>query len=131
MRPSPTLKAWSTDLTAEGTCSLRAARGGRAVPQQSRSIPEGVLSQVRARSTRRVIAAIGMSGLLIAAAGCGSDDNNSSTSASAGTTSTAAAPAKKEIKVGLVTDIGGLNDRSFNTLANKGLETAKSSLGIQ
>src|SRR4051812_14633152 len=72
-----------------------------------------------------------MSGLLIAAAGCGSDDNNSSTSASAGTTSTAAAPAKKEIKVGLVTDIGGLNDRSFNTLANQGLETAKSSLGIQ
>jgi basic membrane protein A len=86
---------------------------------------------VRARSTRRVIAAIGMSGLLIAAAGCGSDNNNSSTSASAGTTSTAAAPAKKSIKVGLVTDIGGLNDRSFNTLANKGLEDAKSQLGIQ
>jgi len=64
------------------------------------------------------------------AAGCGSDDNNSSTSASGGTTSTAAAPAKKSIKVGLVTDIGGLNDRSFNTLANKGLEDAKSQLGI-
>ena len=28
----------------------------------------------------------------------------------------------KKIKVGLVTDIGGLNDRSFNALANKGLE---------
>jgi basic membrane protein A and related proteins len=73
-----------------------------------------------------------MTGILIAAAGCGSDDDNSSGgSAASGTTSTAAAPAKKSIKVGLVTDIGGLNDRSFNTLANKGLEDAKSSLGIQ
>jgi len=72
-----------------------------------------------------------MAGILIAAAGCGSDDNSStSTSAAAGTTSTAAAPAAKSIKVGLVTDIGGLNDRSFNALANKGLGDAKSQLGV-
>ena len=32
-------------------------------------------------------------------------------------------------KVGLVTDLGGLNDRSFNALANKGVETAKQELG--
>lgn len=32
-------------------------------------------------------------------------------------------------KVGLVTDLGGLNDRSFNALANKGLEQAESELG--
>jgi basic membrane protein A len=83
---------------------------------------------VRARSTRRAIAAIGVAGLLAAAAGCGSNDNSSSSSSTAGTS--AAAPAKKAIKVGLVTDIGGLNDRSFNTLANQGLEQAKSQLGI-
>jgi basic membrane protein A len=83
---------------------------------------------VRARSTRRAIAAIGASGLLLVAAGCGSDDNSSS-SGDSGTTA-AAAPAKKSIKVGLVTDIGGLNDRSFNTLANQGLEQAKSELGV-
>jgi basic membrane protein A and related proteins len=83
---------------------------------------------VRARSTRRAIAAIGVAGLLVAAAGCGSDDNSSSTSSD--TAATAAAPAKKAIKVGLVTDIGGLNDRSFNTLANQGLEQSKSELGI-
>ena len=35
------------------------------------------------------------------------------------------------IRVGLVTDIGGLDDRSFNFLANKGLEQAQSELGIQ
>jgi basic membrane protein A and related proteins len=73
-----------------------------------------------------------MAGILIVAAGCGSDDSSSSdTGSSAGTSSTAAAPAKKSIKVGLVTDIGGLNDRSFNSLANQGLESAKSDLGIQ
>jgi basic membrane protein A len=83
---------------------------------------------VRARSTRRVIAAIGAAGILIVAAGCGSDNNSSSSSG--GTTSTAAAPAAKKIKVGLVTDIGGLNDRSFNALANKGLQTAQSTLGV-
>ena len=33
--------------------------------------------------------------------------------------------------MGLVTDIGGLNDRSFNQLANEGLERAKSELGVE
>jgi basic membrane protein A len=82
---------------------------------------------VRARSTRRAIAAFGVAGLLVAAAGCGSDNNSSSSS---GSDTTAAAPAKTSIKVGLVTDIGGLNDRSFNTLANQGLEQSKKELGI-
>ena len=35
------------------------------------------------------------------------------------------------LKVTLVTDIGGLDDRSFNFLANKGLQDAKKKLGIQ
>jgi basic membrane protein A len=86
---------------------------------------------LRVRSTRRAIAAIGVAGILIAAAGCGSDDDSSSSSSSTGTSSTAAAaPAGKAIKVGLVTDIGGLNDRSFNSLANQGLQQAQSTLGI-
>ena len=43
-----------------------------------------------------------------------------------------AAPAKKQatIKVALITDIGGLDDRSFNFLANKGLTESKSKLGV-
>jgi basic membrane protein A len=40
-----------------------------------------------------------------------------------------AAPAK--YKVALVTDIGGLDDRSFNFLANKGLSQAKLKLGVE
>jgi basic membrane protein A and related proteins len=61
----------------------------------------------------------------IVAAGCGGDDNGGSSGAESNAT-----PEEKAIKVGLVTDIGGLNDRSFNQLANEGLERAKSELGI-
>ena len=39
-----------------------------------------------------------------------------------------AAPAK--LRVALVTDIGGLNDRGFNALAYKGLKQAQQKLGI-
>ena len=34
-------------------------------------------------------------------------------------------------KVALVTDIGGLNDRSFNFLANKGLQAGEDELGVE
>jgi len=39
-----------------------------------------------------------------------------------------AAPAK--LRVALVTDVGGLNDKSFNALAYKGLKDAQKKLGI-
>jgi len=44
-----------------------------------------------------------------------------------------AAPAKNQatIKVALVTDIGGLDDKSFNMLANQGLKQAIKDLGVQ
>ena len=63
----------------------------------------------------------------VVAAGCGSDDDEGSEGGS-GTSQTEEKPA---IKVGIVTDIGGLNDRSFNQLANEGLERAKSELGVE
>jgi basic membrane protein A len=69
---------------------------------------------------------LGLSGVV--AAGCGSDSSTSG-SGSSGSSSTPT-PAAKKIKVGLVTDIGGLNDRSFNQLANEGLQRAKSELGV-
>jgi basic membrane protein A len=79
-----------------------------------------------ARAQARSIAAFALAAMLFAA-GCGGGDGKSGSSGSA----TTAAPAKKAIKVGLVTDIGGLNDRSFNSLANQGLEQAKKELGIE
>ncbi len=63
-------------------------------------------------------------GLFVAA--CGEDEEEP---AGGGTGSSQ--EEKPAIKVGLVTDIGGLNDRSFNQLANEGLERAKSELGVE
>ncbi len=64
--------------------------------------------------------------LVLAAAGCGGGNEAATTGGAAGTETSGGA----KIKVGLVTDIGGLNDRGFNSLANKGLEDAKAQLGI-
>ncbi len=80
----------------------------------------------------RSILAIGLVGLVVTAAACGDDDSSSDSSAGgSGSTASTEAPAGKKIRVGLVTDIGGLNDRSFNALANKGLNDAKSQLGAE
>ncbi len=61
----------------------------------------------------------------LVAVGCGDDEESSSGSGAQST------PEAASIKVGIVTDIGGLNDRSFNQLANEGLERAKSELGVE
>ena len=70
--------------------------------------------------------------LLVVVAGCGNDDESTGATTAAETagttTGTSAGPA---IRVGLVTDIGGLDDRSFNFLANKGLDQAARELGVQ
>jgi basic membrane protein A and related proteins len=71
--------------------------------------------------------------LALVAAGCGGDDDDgdaSSDDTTAADTGTTEAP-EEAIKVGLVTDIGGLNDRGFNALANQGLERAASDLGVE
>src|SRR5580704_8697202 len=47
------------------------------------------------------------------------------------TTGGTPSPSAKVVKVGLVTDIGGLNDKSFNHLADVGLLKAKTDLHIQ
>ena len=75
------------------------------------------------RASVRSIFAIGLTAMLFAA-GCGDDEGSGSSA------STSAEESKPKIKVGLVTDIGGLNDRSFNSLANAGIEQAKDELGI-
>ena len=70
----------------------------------------------------------------LALCGCGSDDDSATPATTAPETTTAATtgiPAGPAIKVGLVTDTGGLDDRSFNFLANRGLERGQDELGVQ
>jgi basic membrane protein A and related proteins len=66
--------------------------------------------------------------LAVIGAGCGGGDEGDG---GAGGGTEATETTGEAIKVGLVTDIGGLNDRGFNSLANKGLEDGKSQLGIE
>jgi basic membrane protein A len=73
--------------------------------------------------------------LATVAAGCGGDDDDDDAAAPAATTGgdtgTTGGGGGEKIKVGLVTDIGGLNDRGFNSLANQGLERAADQLGVE
>jgi basic membrane protein A len=64
--------------------------------------------------------------LALGIAACGDDDDDGGGGGGGGGGGEA-----KSIKAGVVTDIGGLNDRSFNFLANKGLEDAEADLGVQ
>ncbi len=64
--------------------------------------------------------------LAVAAAGCGSSKKTSSGSTTPTTTQSGGS-----FKVGLSTDTGGLNDRSFNHLAYVGLQRAAKQLGVQ
>jgi basic membrane protein A len=73
---------------------------------------------------KRSAALLGVVVLLIAA-GCGGGGKTSSANT---TTATAGG---SNMKVGLVTDIGGLNDRGFNHLSYLGLVRAQRELGIE
>jgi basic membrane protein A and related proteins len=73
---------------------------------------------------KRSAAVLGVLMLLIAA-GCGGAGKKSSAN------TTTATSGGSDMKVGLVTDIGGLNDRGFNHLSYLGLVRAQGELGIE
>jgi basic membrane protein A len=75
------------------------------------------------RATISAVVAALMAVLALLVAGCGSGGNDA-----AGTTETTAPTG---IKVGLITDLGQLNDNGFNELAFNGLKRAEKELGIQ
>lgn len=67
----------------------------------------------------------------IAVAACGSSSSNNSPSNTGGGSSTTGSSNASNFKVGVVTDIGGLNDHGFNHLAYVGLQRAEQQLGIK
>jgi basic membrane protein A len=79
---------------------------------------------------RVVVTVMAAVALVVAAAGCGGSSSSSSGNGTTQATTTQSSSGKK-LKVGLVTDIGGLNDRSFNHLAYLGLQRAGKELGVQ
>ena len=59
--------------------------------------------------------------------GCGGEDDDGGAAGTTATETTAA----KALKIGLVTDLGQLNDRGFNQLAYEGLKHAEKELGVE
>jgi hypothetical protein len=76
----------------------------------------------QARSTVLLALAAAVAAL---AAGCGGSDN------AAPTTDTQTTPAPSALRVGLITDLGQLNDDGFNELAYNGLKRAQRELGVK
>jgi basic membrane protein A len=74
---------------------------------------------------KRLTAIALVTAFALLAAGCGSKKSSTGSTTAATTTNQASA-----FKVGLSTDTGGLNDRSFNHLAYVGLKRAQSQLGV-
>jgi basic membrane protein A and related proteins len=81
---------------------------------------------VHRRSFRATSIALIVAAGALALAACGSSSSSGGSSSSSSSASQG-----KKIKVGLVTDIGGLNDRSFNHLAYVGLQKAQKQLGVE
>lgn len=79
------------------------------------------------RRTRGIQLAAGLLALGLTLTACGQDDEPAG---SGGTSGTSGAP-KSDLKVGLAYDIGGRGDQSFNDSAARGLDKAKTDLGIE
>jgi basic membrane protein A len=73
-----------------------------------------------------VVIATAAAVLAVLVTGCGGGGSSQDAASPPPTTNGSAA-----IKVGLVTDTGGLNDRSFNHLASRGLHEAEAKLGVE
>src|SRR4051794_8799486 len=80
------------------------------------------------RAAKAAVVAGLVTALALLAAGCGSSSDASGTTDSTPVTDTTAA---KAIRVGLITDMGQLNDNGFNELAYNGLKRAERVLGIR
>ena len=82
---------------------------------------------------RRAVGVVGTLCCVAAVAACGSSSSSSSAASGSGGASSSAtsSAAASNFKVGLVTDIGGLNDHGFNHLAYQGIQQAESQLGVK
>lgn len=84
---------------------------------------------------KRLLASLVLIATVAAACGGGAGTPTAAPAAAASATArpatAAPTPTPKPVRIGLVTDVGGLNDKSFNTLANQGRLDAEKDLGVQ
>jgi basic membrane protein A len=79
---------------------------------------------------KRIAVGVAVGGLMLTGCSKTKDVTTSSSSTAAGAAATTTTQKKSDVKVGLAYDIGGRGDKSFNDSAAKGLDKAKSSLGV-
>jgi basic membrane protein A and related proteins len=86
---------------------------------------------VKHRTSLRGLALLVLAAFALFVAACGSDDSSSDSGSSSGSSSSSSSEGGEKLKVAMVTDIGGLNDRSFNASAYAGLQQAEKDLGVE
>ncbi|GAB4453559.1 MAG: BMP family ABC transporter substrate-binding protein [Armatimonadaceae bacterium] len=91
------------------------------------------MATLNRRSLLSLLAAAGLGGAVLPLTGCpsGETTSNTSTTTPDGEGSPATNPTGKALKAGLVTDTGGINDKSFNAAAWDGLQRAQKELGYE
>jgi basic membrane protein A and related proteins len=85
------------------------------------------MDSVNSKFLRLLLVAVLALSMGTVVAACGDDEESTTGSNEPAAT----AEPEKKVKIGMVTDIGGLNDRSFNESAYKGLKRAESELGAE
>jgi basic membrane protein A len=80
---------------------------------------------------KRSFAFLVLAATVVAACGGGATTTASPTTAATTAATVAPTATPKPVKIGLVTDVGGLNDKSFNTLANQGRLDAEKDFKVQ
>ena len=78
---------------------------------------------------KKLLAILMASAMVLSVAGCGGNGGNSSSGSSSENTSSGGE--EKAYSVAMVTDVGGVNDQSFNQSAWEGLQTARDEMGIE
>ena len=82
---------------------------------------------------KKILAAVMSAAMVFGLAACGASSDSGNAGQSAGSTENAAAEAttdKSDFKIGLVTDTGGVNDKSFNQSAWEGLQAVADEYGV-
>jgi basic membrane protein A len=100
---------------------VRQRAGGDAGPATAKETPLRRVTKLIAVTASALIA------LTACGSSSGSNNSGSTSTGSAGAGSSAA----KKLKVGMAYDVGGRGDQSFNDSAARGLDKAKSELGVE
>lgn len=79
---------------------------------------------------RRITALMMAAAMCMSLVACGSSNTNTTENNNTAESGSAAAKDTSDLKIGLVTDVGGVNDGSFNQTAWEGMERAAEELGV-